>query len=168
MPQVFCSFQTYIKENPYAKVADITEMFVNTFQRKCSQTTTKRLLKIWKWSWKVPAYVQTHKYSISNLTYYGYYILFLKRVDLNKVKFVDESHFVPKNLRSRKVIGMKNQRVWLPISDLKEKHASITLLTTLTSDIPIFFNWRVNSNSGVDFLYFVISCIANGYLKVII
>jgi len=61
MPQVFCSFQTYIKENPYAKVADITEMFVNTFQRKCSQTTTKRLLKIWKWSWKVPAYVQTHK-----------------------------------------------------------------------------------------------------------
>lgn len=23
MPRVFCSFQTYIKENPYAKVADI-------------------------------------------------------------------------------------------------------------------------------------------------
>jgi len=91
--------------------------------------------------------------------------LFLKRIDVRRLKFVDESHFVPKCLRKRKVIGMKNQRVWIQVKDLHGKHSSMTLLTSLSHDIPIYFNWRVQSNTGKDFLLFIGSCIVNGYLS---
>lgn len=141
---------------------DITDYLRERWNRDLSNTTTKRLLKSWNWTWKVPTYVQLNKYTESNLTYYGYYMLFLKRVDISKLKFVDECHFVPKNLRKRKVIGIKNQRVWIKVKDLHGKHSSVT---SLTHQIPVYFNWRVESNTGKDFLIFIGSCIVNGYLR---
>jgi len=140
-------------------------MFKREFNREISTTTVKRLLKFWNWSWKVPSFVQINKYTVENMNYYGYFLLFLKGVAPQRLKFIDESHFVSKNLRSTRVWGMKNQRVWLTADDLHQKRASITLMTSLCHHIPVYFNWRVNSNSGKDFLYFVASCIANGYLN---
>jgi len=139
LPQVFQAFLDLVKENPTVNVSHIRDMFSNTFNRPISETTTKRVLKHWGWTWKVPTFVQINKYSQDNMIYYAAYVEFLKRVDHRRLKFVDESHFVPKNLRSRKVIGMRNQRVWVPVSDLKEKHASISLITSLNTDLPVFF-----------------------------
>jgi len=80
---------------------------------------------------------------------------------MGRLKFVDEAHFCPKNLRSRKVLGLINQRVWIPITDLRRSRGSITLLTSLSDEIPLYFTWTT-ANTGTDFLYFVASCIANG------
>jgi len=77
---------------------------------------------------------------------------------------MDETHLVPKRLRKGKVIGLRSQRVWIQTRDLHGKHSSMTLLTSLVHDIPVYFNWRVESNTGRDFLLFIGSCIVNNYL----
>jgi len=165
LPLVFQSFKEYINQNQTSGVREITQFFKERWQREVSKSTTKRLLKSWNWTWKVPTYVQLNKYTESNLTYYGYYLLFLKRIDSSRLKFVDESHFVPRALRKKKVVGMRNQRVWIQVKDLHGKHSSMTLLTSLVHEIPVYFNWRVQSNTGKDFLLFIGSCIVNGYLS---
>lgn len=58
-----------------------------------SRSWVSRLLKRWRWSFKIPAVTQTQKYTISNLEYYAEFCLWLNEVDLAKVKFLDEVHF---------------------------------------------------------------------------
>jgi hypothetical protein len=52
-----------------------------------------RLLKKWRWSFKIPAVTQREKYALSNLEYYVDFCSWLSNVDLKRVKFVDELHF---------------------------------------------------------------------------
>jgi hypothetical protein len=52
-----------------------------------------RLLKKWRWSFKIPAVTQREKYTLSNLEYYVDFCSWLSNVDWKRVKFVDELHF---------------------------------------------------------------------------
>lgn len=58
-----------------------------------SRTWVSRLLKKWRWSFKIPGVTQAQKYSIANLEYYAEFCHWLNEVDLTKVKFMDEVHF---------------------------------------------------------------------------
>lgn len=57
----------------------------------------RRIFKSWRWSWKKPIRKQFHKYSSSNLRYYGDFLSFILGFpDWTKLKFIDEVHFVGK------------------------------------------------------------------------
>jgi len=95
------------------------------------------------------------------MQYYYHYVNWLLSQDIRKLKFLDESHILPKALRQKKAISMINQRVWVKASDLNQKHCSVTLLSSIVNDPPFIFDIREESNTSVDFVSFVISALGN-------
>lgn len=56
---------------------------------------------------------------------------------MNKLKFLDEAHIMAKDLLNRKVLGLRNHRVYMKANTLHSARASITILISITG---IFFN----------------------------
>lgn len=83
---------SFIKNVPQAKLEDIQE-FLKGQRYYLSRMSISRLLKKWRWSFKIPCVRQVHKYTYSNIDYYMQFCIWLSCVDLRKVKTVDEVHF---------------------------------------------------------------------------
>lgn len=62
--------------------------------RTVSQRWVSRLFKDWNWSWKVPTVVQLHKFTPDNISRYVNYVVYVAGISLERLKFVDEIHFV--------------------------------------------------------------------------
>jgi hypothetical protein len=70
---------------------------------------------------------------------------------MEKLKFLDEAHVMAKDLLSRKVLGLRNHRVYMKANTIHAARASITILISLTGIIFIInFNFEV-------FLYIMIT-----------
>jgi len=162
---VFAGFLLFIKNYPDADLRDVTEFLENTYQRNISKMSTSRLLKSWKWSWKVPSYVQINKFTQENMDYYFHYVNWVVRQNPSKLKFIDESHILPKGLRKSKALAMVNQRVWLKAQDLNQKHCSITLMSSIVHDPPFLFDIREESNTSVDFVSFVVTALSKRFIN---
>jgi hypothetical protein len=82
------------------------------------------------------------------------------------LKFVDESHIVPRKLGNRKVLGLVNKRVYTKDSTLQQASASIFLITILEGyrGRPFFFDYREESNTQWDFLDLVLKACKEGVL----
>jgi len=76
-----------------------------------------------------------------------------------QLKFLDESHFVWKQLETRKVLGLQNKRHYITQNNLHQKSSSITILTSLDKFHPITIDYREESNSQEDFLCFLLRLI---------
>jgi transposase len=155
---------SFLLKSPRAdsyKVRDyIQEMFGVTF----SVETMRKILKKLNWSWKVPTKFQTNKYSISNLNYYCDYIQTIQMVPLEKLKFADESHIVSRDLVSKKVLQIIGKRAYTQERTLNAPSASLTILTSLTNELPLFFDYRLESNTQWDFVEFVFQACSFGFL----
>jgi len=84
-------------------------------------------------------------------------------VDVRRLRFLDEAHFVSKNLTNGKVLGMVNQRVWVKQSTLHSKNGTLTILTSLVDD-PVVCAYTTDNNSQHSFLDFVVDCCIKGNL----
>lgn len=82
------------------------------------------------WSWKIPSKFQINKYKLSNMIRYVLYLENIQNIPEHKIKFLDESHIVSKDLTKRKVLGLKCRRVFVKENTLNQKHASLTSLTS--------------------------------------
>jgi len=151
--------------SPEERPMDVQLFFQTNFNRSISRSSTSRLLKSWRWSWKVPSHVQINKFSQENMEYYYHYVNWVLSQNPEKLKFVDESHIVPKSVRRNKVLGVINQRVWLQAKDLNEKHCSVTLISSIVNDPPFIFDIRENSNTSTDFVSFIISALSNRFIN---
>src|SRR3989338_5018918 len=110
------------------------------------------MLDSMRWSWKVPVAFQIWKYRQSNIGMFLrllytildhlFNIYFLELylmytewvqafVDKTKLKFLDEAHFVPRQLNNEKVWGLKAKRVYTKVNSLGEKSSSVTLIVSL-------------------------------------
>lgn len=58
-------------------------------------------------SFKVPSRFQHHKFSDNNMMNYQIFLQLIKDFPLRKIKFIDESHFYPKELQKKKVLSKK-------------------------------------------------------------
>ena len=85
----------FLKKNPASSLNEIKN-FLNELGVQYSRSTISRLLKMWRWSFKVPSSVQKEKFTIRNMTYYIKFCRWLKLADLTNVKFIDEVHFDPR------------------------------------------------------------------------
>jgi len=95
---------------------------------------------------------------------YLHYVFEVKNVDISKLKFLDESHFVSRQLTNRKVLGMVNSRVWLKQQTLNTKNGTLTLLTSLVGE-PVTFHYTTENNTQFTFIDFVLQCCLDGDLQ---
>ena len=68
--------------------------------------------------------------------------------DKSKLKFLDEAHFVPRQLNNGKVWGIKAKRNYTRVNSLSEKSSSVTLIVSL-SETPLFRDLRIENNDQV-------------------
>jgi hypothetical protein len=71
--------------------------------------------------------------------------------DKSKIKFLDESHFVPRYLNKEKVWGFQGKKVYTKVNSLSEKSSSVTLIVSLNPDNPLYYDIRVETNDQVCF-----------------
>lgn len=53
---------------------------------------------------------------------------------MEKLKFLDEAHVMAKDLLSRRVLGLRNHRIYMKANTLHTARASITILISLTGN----------------------------------
>lgn len=70
-------------------------------------------------------------------------------VDKSKLKFLDESHFVPRQLTNEKVWGLQEKRVYTRVNSLSERNSSVTLIVSLDPENPLYYDFRVENNDQV-------------------
>lgn len=64
------------------------------FGRRVTCPTLSRILRSWRWTWKVPSRVQILKFTDENITTYAAFAASVQHLDWSKLKFLDESHVV--------------------------------------------------------------------------
>jgi hypothetical protein len=121
LPLVFDEVMHFMQQNPRARLPDIAKHLANVFQRTVQPKTASKLLLKLGWSWKIPVRFQLHKYTLHNLEQYLRYISAVQKLDIMRLRFIDEAHFVSKDLTNGKVLGLVNQYVWLKQSTLHQK-----------------------------------------------
>jgi len=90
-----------------------------------------RLFKKWRWSYKTPERKQILKYTKENISYYGTYITTAYCIPWDRLKFMDEGHFVSKDLHRKRAIGPKGTRSHTVVQDGLNKSLSLTIMTTV-------------------------------------
>jgi len=126
-----------------------------------------RIFKSWRWSYRIPERKQLLKYTKANILYYGTYITSIYNIPWERLKFVDEAHFISKDLHRRRAIGLKGSRTHVVVKDgLINTSLSLTIMTSLSNtEQPIVCSARNNSNTEVDFAGFILYCIQDGHLQ---
>jgi len=135
------------------------------FNRHVTTEVLSRLFKSWRWSWRIPSRVQILKYTTENIRRYAAFAVWIQEQDWKTVKFADEAHVVSKDLRTKKVLEMVNQRTWVKDHTLQYKSLSVTLLTQYDNPTdPVVISLREESNTQWDFCEFVINCVLSNHL----
>lgn len=166
LPQVYVAVVDFLKTNPTADLSSVCSHLTERFLRRVTKPVASRVLKKMGWSWKVPTTFQVAKYSLANMERYVAFLEWIQSIDdWTRLKFCDESHIIPRKLSQRKVLGIVNQRVYNRDSALQQPAASVSLITSLALNGPIFFDYREQSNTQWDFVEFVLSACENGFLQ---
>jgi hypothetical protein len=164
-PFVVESVCLFFKENPEASLTEVCEDLSYIFDRRVTKPVASRFLRhVMKWSWRIPTQFQIQKYSEANIEYYINFIDWIQQIDYSRLKFMDESHIVAKQLDKKKICGMINNRSYTKRNNLNEPHGSLSLLVGLGEHDPIFFDYREDSNDQFDFLSFAIDALTAGAL----
>jgi len=117
------------------------------------------------WSWKVPTVFQTRKYLPENLVRYCSFLSFIQNIPFHRIKCLDEAHFVARNIRTKLVWSLVNQRAYTRnFLELNEPNASVTFLIGTDRGLPVKVSFRTESNTQYDFVSFVEEAIAEGFL----
>eukprot|EP01127_Copromyxa_protea_P011927 TRINITY_DN3060_c0_g1_i1.p1 TRINITY_DN3060_c0_g1~~TRINITY_DN3060_c0_g1_i1.p1 ORF type:complete len:252 (-),score=32.32 TRINITY_DN3060_c0_g1_i1:284-1039(-) len=148
----------FLKESPEAD-AKLVHAFLCFLLQGWSigYSTVCKLLKQMGWTWRVPVHFQVLKYTPANMKRYFLYLLWIRQQDWTKLKFMDESHIVSRQLHKRRVLGLKNKRTYLKRRTLHDASASVTIMTCLDDpEEPVVMAYRRESNTQWDFLEFVI------------
>jgi hypothetical protein len=88
-------------------------------------------------------------------------------VDWSKLKFCDEAYIVPWKIGNQKVLGLVNKRVYTKDTTLHQASSSISIITSLDvhQAIPLFVDYREESNTQWDFVEFVLAACEKGFLQ---
>jgi hypothetical protein len=81
------------------------------------------------------------------------YLMFIEWVqgqnDWSKIKYLDESHFVSRQLKNGKVWGLREKRVYTRENSLNDPSSSVTLILSLGPNKPLFYDIRIENNDQV-------------------
>eukprot|EP01127_Copromyxa_protea_P009194 TRINITY_DN214_c0_g2_i3.p1 TRINITY_DN214_c0_g2~~TRINITY_DN214_c0_g2_i3.p1 ORF type:complete len:341 (-),score=28.50 TRINITY_DN214_c0_g2_i3:73-1095(-) len=146
------------RETPEADARLVHQFVCFLTKSEIGYSTVCRLLSQMGWTWRVPVHFQVLKYTTENMKRYMLYLLWVRQQDWSKLKFMDESHIVSRQLHKRRVLGLKNKRTYLKRRTLHDASASLTIMTSLDTVEPVVMTYRKESNTQWDFLEFVLYC----------
>jgi len=152
-----------IKLNPSSTNKEICE-YINEKGYQVSLSWISSLLRKWHLSRKTPTRIQLNKYTLENIDYYGQYISGVFDLPLFKVKFMDEAHFIPKDLTRRQVLSEIGQPVKITTNVNLDERLTCTCLMQLSDEDPIVLDIKQGTNDAWDFLSFIFICLEKQYL----
>jgi hypothetical protein len=130
-----------------------------------SKAHVARIFRNWRWSWKRPCVQHIRKYTPANIRAYTHWVAVVPQLPMRRLKFVDESHFVSRQLHRNRAVGPVGASVYLRDGrDLAESYSTTLLLDLTNEDNPFFFDVRAESNNEWDFYRFVLSAVDAGRL----
>jgi transposase len=137
-------------------------------QSKVSNATISLYFKQIGWSYHKVEYKQKLKYTSDNLQRYLHHVLVMpdivKDKGLSSIKYLDEVHFVTKQLQKQKGVGPKSKSIVVKSNCNLSETYSMTLLTNLKQERPYNACIRSGSNTQFDFGVFICQCIRSEYL----
>jgi len=157
------------KCRPFLRLAE----YVEEFRRLGISVTKKyisRIFKSWRWSMKTASYKQINKYTWKNICLYGCFLYWVQSADLTRLKFLDEGHFVSRELVRQKARGPINEPVVATSSEALDESYSLTILCHFRQHasslrLPVYAHIRKESNNQWDFFKFIVSAIWEGELN---
>jgi transposase len=162
-------YETYlwrnVKRNPLQTIEQ-HRRFLARIGFTVGREFIRRTFLRWKWSWKKPQKKQVQKYTPVNIEKYTRFVVGIRDLPLEKIKYLDESHFVARDSLRRRAVGEEGESVLIHSSANLDESYSLTLLTTPANDVlPVVSELRFESNSQFDFRNFISYCIEKNYLK---
>jgi len=141
----------------------VTELVNSGFH--VNRIWVNRLFKRWGMTTKMARWKQALKFTSENLLYYQHYIIGIRLIPWQQLKFVDESSYQSKRLM--RTHGRAPRGTPLQATSTAPTVASytITLVTSLVSDPPFYVSeFRVGSNSARDFFFYIVDLLEIGAL----
>ncbi len=96
----------YIGEHPELSFKELLKKLNQDFESLARETTSEvktvsaaylsQLTNSMNLSWRIPITVQRRKFTAENIRYTTQFMNFIQQVPYDKIKFMDESHFVAK------------------------------------------------------------------------
>jgi len=124
-----------------------------------------KTLQIWDLHRKKPQVTHYNKYSPENIFYYSEYCLWVQQIPYEKLKFLDEAHFVHKDLATSSVIGEVGEPTFVVNNVDLDYRVSLTVMTTLSNSTrTVVAQIREDSNTAIDFLRFLIYLLSTKHL----
>jgi len=124
-----------------------------------------RLFQSWRWSWKIPIKHQLLKYTSHNTLLYYNFLVWFNTTPWRNIKFLDEVHFVSKDVIFKKCLGPINKRIMVINNlSLDERLTTTCLTTPQRFEKPLEIWTRNDSNTQWDFMKFILHCIEHGAL----
>lgn len=105
------------------------------------------------------------KFSQRNVDYYGEYLCWIREVDAQRLKYLDESHFDGRMSKIRYARSKKNERAQVVTHTSLKERCSLSLMMCLDHNQPFYFELREDTNTQEDFTRYLISALEVGYLK---
>jgi transposase len=92
----------------------------------------KRIFAKWQWNYKKPEVKQIHKYSSANMLKYSLYLSEIYFIPYDKLKFLDETHIVHKDLAFNKAIGPIGEPMIVVNKRQLDTRITLTIMSTLS------------------------------------
>jgi transposase len=151
---------------PDGSLGDYTNIIQELGVTDITRWKVGEIFRTWNWSWKIPSRTQIRKYTPENILYYINWVKQCTRLNWYKAKFLDESHFVDKDLYKRRVVGPRNTASHRIRPGRLDDSFSLTLLLDLAHPkVPFYFNVRYKSNTEWDYYHTLVEAIQTGHLE---
>jgi transposase len=153
-----------VLDNPAWGIGAHTES-LNASGIEADRHFVARIFRSWGWSWRKPNHIQIRKFTPENVQRYTFWVALVPFLPWQHLKFLDEAHFVSKDLYRRNVVGPRGFKLYMVQTAELNLSYSLTLLTDPSNpNNPFFFSVRISSNTEVDFLNFLMDAIEAGRL----
>lgn len=156
------------KAFPQTKLAEFSAA-LKLYTGTCvSPATICVLFRSWGWSYHAVEYKQQLKYTATNIKRYFEHMLampsIVQRHGMGNIKFLDEVHFVSKEMDKRTGVGPRGKKIYVRRwTDIKETF-TMTLMTIPNRSIPVAAEIRRGSNTQFDYALFLADCMSTGAL----
>jgi len=160
------SFISLIQDNPFLTLKKTHSIITQYCGLLMSMTRFRKIVYDLGFTDKKPIPVQRNKFKIKNIIYYYNYLQVIRQIPKEKLIFADETHFVQRDLVSRRGWSPKGVRI-RPITHSGNWH-NMFFMVNNGSTSP-FFYYQIRSaprtNNHMNFLLFICYAIKNGFLK---
>lgn len=125
----------------------------------------KTIADVWGWTWRQSKIVAANKFSLHNMQYWAEFTSLVTEIDWRRLKFMDESHCVSKDLGRSKRCGPTGKPLRVFDDFPNQTRVTLSVLTAVDQPhAPLFYSITQDINDRWSFFDFVMDAIAAGYI----